>query len=265
MNVRCFYLILLFCLFACANSSRSLGSQQSGHGCQPIVDSAWVFIQTSEYAVNTRPTLNDRAANLRLDKWLQKLSFQEMQCLLDNESVSLKTLSFIYAIRLYNDSLMARYSSLLTDKTDVELLMADGSPGKKFKLGDLLSAMSRNIKKEEEDFAKAPAVEEAVSAFIRNYSMYPGTYKPVSFPYFSMASDNTGLRNFKVHHKYEIMNNNREMVTAVSAFVVDKDIRINVIAKDSTNYGLSYPPKLGYWLKEFGRKLTASDSLKLSL
>ena len=80
-----------------------------------------------------------------------------------------------------------------------------------------------------------------------------------------MGSDNEGLSNFKISHDYEIKNNEGKNVRVVSAFVFDKYLKLNVIEKDSSSYISSYPPKLDYWLKEFGRHLIKSDSLTLRL
>lgn len=234
-------------------------------GCQTIIDSANIFIQTSESAINTKPTIKDNVRNLRLDKWLQKLSFKEFRCLLDNESISLKAIGFIYAANFHGDSLLKNYPYLLTDTTVVQFFNANETTSPKMKLGELLSMMTQKIKEDKDNFARRPEIEETVSEFIKKYSTYPGTYKPNSFPDFSMGSDNEGLSDFKITHDYEIKNNDGKNVRVVSAFVFDKNLRLNVIEKDSSSYISSYPPKLDYWLKAFGRQLTKSDSLTLRL
>ena len=233
--------------------------------CRSILDSATILIQTSEWAVNTKPTIKDQEKNLRIDKWLQKQSFENLTCLLENDNVALKVLGFVYAANLHRDSLFNNYSYLLRDTTTVQLFMADGTSSPKIKLGELLSGMAQTIKEDKDNFAKRPEVEGIVSAFIRQYSTYPNSYKPIAFPYFSMGSDNKGVSGFNIRHDYEIKNNAGKIVRVVSAFVLDKNLKINVIEKDSTSYSYSYPPKLDYWLKEFGRKLNKNDSLLLKL
>lgn len=233
--------------------------------CQTIVDSAKAFLQTSEFAINVKPTMKDNETNLRLDKWLQNLSFAKLTCMLDNESVSLKALGFIYGANFHRDSLLKNYSYLLNDTTPVQLFMADGRTSPKIKFGEFLSTITQKIKEDGDNFAKRPEIEGVISKFIEEYSTYPSTYKPISFPYFSMSSDNEGALNYNVQHEYEIKNNKGKTERLVCAFVFDKNLRINVIEKDSSSYISSYPPKLEYWLKEFGRKLTKSDSLILRL
>jgi len=252
-------------IYLCITTSFVPTQNINNSGCQTIVDSANAFIQTSESAINTKPTINDNERNLRLDKWLQKLSFDDLKCLLDNENISIKVLGFTYAAISHADSLFTNYSHLLADTTTVQFFMANGRTSPKMKFGELLSAMTKGIKEDKDNLGQRPEIEELVSKFIIQYATYPSTYKPISFPYFSMRKDNKGLKGFKIHHDYEIKNNEGENVRVVSAFVLDKNLKINIIEKDSTTYSYSYPPKLGYWLKEFGRKLTNNDSIKLKL
>jgi hypothetical protein len=233
--------------------------------CQTIVDSAYAFIQTSESAINTRPTTKDNERNLRLEKWLKKLSFKDLRCLLDNKSISLKATGFIYAASSHADSVLKNYSSLLTDTTTVQFFMADGGASPKLKLGELLSMMMQKVNEDNDNFARRPEIEKTVSAFIKSYATYPSTYKPHSFPEFSMLSDNKGLSDFKISHDYEIKNNEGKNLRVLSVFVFDKNLRLTVIEKDSSSDVYSSPPQLDYWLKEFGRQLTTSDSSTLRL
>jgi hypothetical protein len=259
-------LALLFSFFVASfipmKHSKNLVSKDD---CQTTIDSANIFILTSESAIDIRPTINDNARNLRLDKWLQKLSFKSFMCLLESKSSSLKALGVVYAARSHMDSLLRFYSYLLSDTTTVQLFKADGSSSPKIKLGIILTKTIDGIKQDNANFAKQPEIENIVSNFIKQYSSYPQSYKPISFPYFSMGSDNKGLTDFKIYHDYKIRNNSRKIVKVTSAFILDKNLRINVIEKDSTRYSFSYPPKFDYWLKEFGRKLNKDDSVLLKL
>jgi len=259
------FLTIFITILLCTTTSFVPTQAYYNSDCQTIVDSANAFIQTSESAINTKPTIKDNERNFRLDKWLQKLSFKDFRCLLDNESIPLKAIGFIYAANFHGDSLLINYSYLLTDTTAVQFFTANGNTSPKMKLGELLSTMTQKIKEDKDNFARRPQIEETVSIFIKKYSSYPDTYKPHSFPDFSMGSDNEGLSEFKISHDYEIRNNEGKNVRVVSAFVFDKNLSLNVIEKDSSSYISSYPPKLDYWLKEFGRQLTKSDSLTLRL
>ncbi|HEX7845529.1 MAG TPA: hypothetical protein VF476_06960 [Chitinophagaceae bacterium] len=229
------------------------------------MDSAKLFVQTSEFAVNARPLLEDNTTQLRLDKWLRQLSFKSWTCLLESDNISFKAVAFTYAGRFHQDSLLRGYSYLLTDTTMVQLFTANGSSSPKIKLGELLSTIMGGIKEDQRNWAKEPEVKKTVSAFIKHYASHPGSYKPISFPLFSMGSDDRGLSGFKVRHEYEIKNNKGVIVKTISAFALDKNLNIHVIEKDSTSYTASYPPKLDYWLTNFGRRLNSNDSITLNL
>ena len=261
MKIFTLSIAIILCITTSFVSTQNINNDE----CQTIIDSTNVFIQTSESAINTKPTIQDNVRNLRLDKWLQKLSFKNLCCLLDSKSISLKATGFIYAANFYGDSLLKNYSNLLTDTTTVQFFRADGNASPKMKLGQLLSMMTEKVKANKDNFARRPEIEETISIFIKEYSTYPETYKPYSFLDFSMGSDNEGLSDFKISHDYEIKNNEGKSVRVISAFVFDKNLRLNVIEKDSSSYISSYPPKLDYWLKAFGRQLTKSDSLTLRL
>ena len=265
MKIFSTLLISLFCFTNSFISQKYSNSSFNNEDCQSIVDSANIYNLTSEEAINVIPTIKDNERKLRLDKWLQQLSFQSLTCLLESKNVSLKVLGFMYAALNHSDSLYKKYSYLLKDTTGVQFFTANGTSGPKIKLGELLSQLTQGIKEDNKNLAKEPEIKKMVSAFIKKYATFPKTYKPISFPYFSMGSDNEGLTGFNVRHEYEIKNNEAKMVRVVSAFAIDKNLRITVIEKDSTSYGSAYPPKLDYWFKEFGRKLNKKDSTALML
>jgi hypothetical protein len=261
MKFITFFIAILLCITTSFVSTQSNNS----YNCQTIVDSANALIHTSEKAINTKPTINNRQRSFRIDNWLQKLSFKEFRCLLDNESISIKAIGFMYAASFHGDSLLKNYQYLLTDTTTVQFFYASGNTGPKFKLGELLSMVVQKIKEDKDNHERRPEIEGTVSAFIKKYSTYPDSYRPHLFPCFSIGSGDQGINYFKVTHDYEIINNEGKNVRVVNAFVFDKNLRLNLIEKDSCFDISIYPPKLNYWLKEFGRQLSKSDSLTLGL
>lgn len=265
MKLQSIYLIFFCCVSASFVTTKHLNLLNTGDDCQTIIDSAKIFVQTSEFAINENPTIEDTERNLRLDKWLRMLSFKNLTCLLDNKNISIKATGFMYGVHFHKDSLLKNYSYLLGDTTSVQLFTTNESAALKMKFGELLSIMMQRIEDDNDNVAKRPEIEKIVSVFIRKYSTCPNTYKSISFPYFSIGTDNEGLTDFKIHHDYEIKNNEGINVRVVNVFVLDKNLRINIIEKDSTSYSYSYSQKLNYWLKEFGRNLNKDDSLTLKL
>jgi hypothetical protein len=252
-------------ILSCFPPAQQLDST-SRNDCRSIIDSAKMFVQTNEFAINIKPMINDEARNLRLDKWLQSLSFNELTCLLDNPDLSLKDVGFVYAMHRNSDSLMKNYSHLLTDTTSIRLFAANGEISKPISFGAYMTSSAEKIKRYIDNFNRRPAVENAVSAFIRKYAAYPDSYQPGLFPYYSMGSDNNRqLESFKVRHVYNIKNNSGKLQKNNDVFMFDKNLHLTLIARDSINMGLSYPPNLDYWLSTLGRKLNAADSLTLLL
>jgi hypothetical protein len=165
----------------------------------------------------------------------------------------------------YSDSLWGKYVAILNDTTAVQYQGADGLKATKMTIGVLLKGMYTQILKDKVNSGKRPVVEAKVASFIKSYSFYPDSYKPISFPYFSIGSDNNGLNHFSIRHTYEIKNKNEQTVTTTSQFVLALDLRINVIAQDSTSYISSFPPMLSSWIDSYGRTLNKLDSITLHL
>lgn len=132
------------CIFICLSctSSRPI----SGNKCLPIIDSAKIFILTDESALNVQPIIKDKERNLRLDKWLQSLPYQNLTCLLSDEDPALKLIGFQYAAVKAKDSLLKDYSFLLTDTTTVQVFYKNGKVGSKLKFGELLSMLLEKLK-----------------------------------------------------------------------------------------------------------------------
>ncbi|HEX6180504.1 MAG TPA: hypothetical protein VFZ47_04615 [Chitinophagaceae bacterium] len=258
------YLILL-CFLAATFISTKPTTNLFADNCKNIIDSAKMFVETSDFAVNHKPSKSDPEANLKIDKWLVNLSFKKLTCLLNSKDPSLKAVGFLYASQLYMDSVMKNYSHLLNDTTSVQLYFANGRTSPKMKLGEILTSMVKTFKKTNDQFDKRPEVENIVSNFIRQYATYPETYKPISFPNFRVGFDNEGPTGFNIRHEFELRNNDGKTEKVIYAFALTPKMRITVIEKDSTNYGMAIPSKLESWLKPFGRKLDGKDSTTLGL
>lgn len=259
----CVFLTITICISCRSHEEKRVIA--ADEKCQTIIDSARVFVRTNDYAINYHPTIIDDERNLKLDKWLLKLSFKEVKCLLDNNDFSLKAIGFMYAMNENYDSLMANYSFLMNDKTKVKVYDVSGKVIRELPFGEFVVGLLDLKIEEDKDFSKKEELESEIVNFIQKYAAYPKTYVPYSFPMFSMGYDGNRVPNYKIHHEYELKNTAGELVNLTSAFVFDKTLKINVIEKDSTKFIYSYPPKLTNWLHEFGRKLSKEDSLELNL
>lgn len=130
-----FFNAICLCFFISCKSIRDV----RGKKCSIIIDSAKAFIQTENFAINVRPTIQDKSRNARLDLFLQKQTFNSLSCLLNHEDVALKFVGFQYAAFAYKDNLLKNYSKLLTDTTTVQLFYSQGKVSEAMKLGEILS------------------------------------------------------------------------------------------------------------------------------
>lgn len=260
-----FFLILIpAILFSAFNQSHKTERHQPLN-CLEVLDSADVLVQTGEFAIHWKSNKLDKERNLSVSKWFEKRSFSELRCMLESPDKLHNVYGFIFAGMQYADSLKGKYDVLMDDTTSVQYQTPDGLADMKMTVGALLRSMYEQIKEDNRNSSKRPLVEEKVASFIKSYSLYPKTYKPITFPYFSMGSDNKGLTNFSVRHYYQIKNLKGQLVKITSEFVLDLSLNINVIAQDSTSYISSSPPKLSEWLEKYGRQLNQKDSTSLHL
>jgi hypothetical protein len=222
-------------------------------------------VQTGEFSIHWKPLKEDHARNLKVSKWFEQRSFSELKCMLESADKLHNLYGFIYAGMYHSDSLNGRYNALLSDTTSIQFQTSNGLLDSKMTVGEVLTRMYDQIIRDKQNLAKQPQVEQKVSSFIQSYSMYPSTYKSISFPYFSMGRDDKGLTNFSVRHLYQISNKAGKMVKVTSQFVLSPKLNINVIAQDSTSYIAAYPPMITDWLKEYGRQLSTADSVNLRL
>lgn len=259
-------IISIFFIYFITSYTPIKGINTMANNCQSILDSANIFAQTSEFAVNMKPSIQDSERNARINKWLQQLSFKQLSCLLKSTSLSLKAVGEIYAERTYSDSLLKNYPYLINDTTAIQLITADGNNVYKLTMGEfLLPMVIQRIKEDKDTLSLEPGIEYIISSFVKQYSTYPNSYKPISFSNFFVNMVDYNLNNINIRHTYMIVNNKGETLTVRSGFNIDNELNVNVIEKDSTSYIYSSPPMLKQWLIEFGKNLNKNDSLKLKL
>lgn len=261
--MRCYWFVAIafFSIIASCSSAKNVRNKT----CTAVIDSANFLIQTSVSSVNIMPTINDKERNSRLDKWFQQLSFKNLTCLLDNKSVALKAVGFIYGSVINRDSLLKQYSHLLADTTIVQIFNLDGRVGPRLEFGKYLTMFIEKINESESSLARIPSVESVVFNFITGYATYPASYKPISLSYYSSGSDDEGVETFSITHEYELKNNKGVISISKNSFFLEKELKIYSIDKGNDSPISSYQLSLEYWLKEFGRSLNRNDSLALRL
>jgi hypothetical protein len=233
--------------------------------CQQILDSADVMIQTGDLTIHWNQHKLNEKRNLIVSKWFEQRTFSEFKCLLENDNKLYNVYGFIYAAFRYTDSLKGRYMALFDDTTALQFQAAEGIVDAKMTIGMFLKKMFAQIIEDNQNWSKEPLVKEKVSSFIKDYALYPDTYKPIGFPFFSTGKDSKGLLDYSIRHEYQIKNKKNKLVQITSQFVLAPNLSINIIAQDSTAYISSFPPMLSEWLESYGRKLNHKDSANLFL
>lgn len=238
--------------------------QQRERGCGEMLDSADALAGSGSFSIRWEPRKPNEDRELRLSRWFEQRSFSELRCLLESPNKLYALYGYMYAGSRFPDSL-GRYAFLLSDTTSMQYYTPRGLVDMKTTVGNFLQKQQDQINKDHQDMNKRPEVEEKVQAFIKQYASQPGTYKPVSFPLFTLITGEYGSASFSIRHRYFIRDNKGRVAEVTSEFVLDPALTINVIEQDSTKYVSSYPPRLSQWLGRFGRPLNGSDSVALKL
>ena len=232
--------------------------------CKAILDSAKILVQTGEFSINWEPKTFDKERNNRIAIWFQTKSFSELKCLLDSDNKLYKFYAYTLAAMFHKDSLKNNYTNLFNDTSTVQYNTKKGLVDTKMTLGTMVKLMVGKIEEDNVNWNKRPEIETKISLFIKEYSTYPETYTSISFPDFSMSSDNDGLSGYNIRHQYEIKNNSGRIVKVTSAFVLGPKLNISVIEQDSSKYISAIPPKLSDWFAEYGREQNLNDSINLN-
>jgi hypothetical protein len=253
----CTVILLGSVMIACTTPKKT-----AQHNCQPVTDSARIFIKTNLYALNTRPSMPDMVRNQQLDKWLQNRNYGELACLLNNPDINLKFTGFAFATVLYADSLQKNYAALLQDTTPVQLMYEDGRSGNTSTLGNILTDISTKMREGMTNTRKVPAVDKIIPPFIQQYAAYPDSYKQDSYTGQFANEDTDRPSDYIVQHTYSLKNNKGITARVTSIFILNSQSVITAIKNEKGTYN-GDPNKFGSWFNEFGRTLNRRDSVAL--
>ncbi|ANE52157.1 hypothetical protein SY85_18320 [Flavisolibacter tropicus] len=232
--------------------------------CDAIMDSVSILIQAGGLVVEASEdttAMGKRYSGILF--WLQDRPFTELQCLLTSNNPLHRTYGFILCGQRYPDSI-TRHLDLLKDTSHILLYVNNKLIDPEVTVGQIIEMMYKKILQDKADQDRLPEVQNRVNAFICEYAAHPPSFKVLSFDKYSFGGvDKTEM--YSVRLTYLLKNNSGRLLRQTSEFVLDSNLRINVIEKDSTSYFNSYPPILDVWLNIFGRKLSAMDSAQLRL
>ena len=257
--MRLFFIVSI--VYMCQAMSCGPSRLSRNKYCSEILDSANAFIKTSKRGFVSNQSVYDKSRNMEIDLWLQKKSFKDLTCLLEHESYELKYVGFIYASFAYPDSLVKRYSYLLSDTTLVKFHSEDGITKNEKKFGTHLSSLLQMGRASQEESVKKQRVEEVIPQFIMQYSAFPDSYQPVTLSYYRSGSVNEGNLTYQIAHEYRIKDKRGGLSVQNNYFILDSGMEISGFKKNEHSFFTG----IGEWLEVFGRNLEKSDSLKLRL
>ena len=99
---------------------------------------------------------------------------------------------------------------------------------------------------------KKKDVISAVEKFISTHAMYPGSYQPHEFLYYTWVGEEDGLY-FEIQHKYSLKQTDGKEVEATEYFILDHRFQIMLIETTRSYTVKTDPPRLKEWMTKFGK------------
>jgi hypothetical protein len=116
-------------------------------------------------------------------------------------------------------------------------------------------------------------VEKKISEFILKFASNPKTYENISFQDYHVYStysesslektENSDV--YSVKHVFKIRNNQGELGTFSARFKIDANLKIMIIEDEESNTVSCTPPRLDWWIEQFGRKLNDTEKNELGI
>lgn len=110
--------------------------------------------------------------------------------------------------------------------------------------------------------------QKAVSAWIKDHALYPGSYKSISFDEYSESYNEIngvkkkGSECYSILHTHEILDKDSILKQFTGYFVVDNEFILNRVEEQKSNIsGTSFPPKTEIWINRFGRPANHQDTV----
>lgn len=261
------YFLLSLCLFVFTLSftSKKNKTKIKDDKCKAILDSAYILAKNGNITINWKLHKIDKGIEKRIVKWFEERTYSELSCLLESDNKLYQFYGYAFASMSQYKNLKEKYLDIYNDTTSLQLITEGELVDSKMTIGKILQGISEQKSKDNVNLKRKPEIEKKISSFIKKYSKYPQTYKPISFLSFSIGSQSDGSYTFNTRHKYEINNNKGLKEKIISAFVFDSALNIQAIEKDSSLIISAQPPKIEDWLKKYGRKITEKDRAILKL
>lgn len=202
---------------------------------------------------------------------IYRLDYLTIDSLFFAEEGIIKLYSFLILCDKYPDKVDEKYSTILENNNLTNIYSRDKFPYPTRPTKIIAQKIKNNSQNKSIEEKNKLAVELSVKEFILNYSKYPDTYQPLSFEDFqSVESYNITEKKQEpsahvIKHIYTIKDNQGNIVNSTLMFILNSQLRIEIIEEEIMDIFESNPPDIQGWLNMFGRKLTLEDEKKLGL
>lgn len=171
--------------------------------------------------------------------------------LLDKDKYS-KTYGFSILLIRYFDSLTKRDCSIFSDTAKLLIYTQDGNIDAGITVGQYCEMAYTSTIEKNKLVAKKKDVISAVEKFISTHALYPDSYQPHEFLYYTWGGEEDGLY-FEIQHEYTLKQTDGKKVEATDYFILDHRFQIMLIETTRSYTVIADPPRLGEWMNKFGK------------
>ncbi|MCC7452645.1 MAG: hypothetical protein IT222_00655, partial [Crocinitomix sp.] len=202
--------------------------------------------------------------------------FSELDSLFDHGSDLIQLYAFGGICITYPDSLNDKHLQILKKEGTVRIYEQgkDSFPTKPIiRIAGMMyqSVAQIKLEKEQQQF-----IQKMISEFILKYASNPNTYVNISFQDYHVYSAHEGAslekvkssEVYSVKHIFKIQNNDGSINEYQARFKIDSELKVMLIEEEKaeeSNTVSCYPPRLNWWLENFGRKLNKKEKKELGI
>lgn len=241
----------------------------------PIQDITETLSECNCMIMGMRGELNEKEAKLasRGQALIFGREFNELDSLYNHGNNIIQLYAFGGICMTYPDSLTESHLKILSKEGEISIYQQGTDEFPKMPISKVAGQMYKVVAKNEKEKETQLLVEKKIIEFIKEYSLYPDTYESIGFQDYHVYSTHNGSSLEKIEnseipsvkHLFKIKNKDGELAEYSARFKLDNELNIMLIEEEESNTVSCSPPRLEWWLENFGRELTEKDKSKLGL
>lgn len=206
----------------------------------------------------SNPPTEEETRYYKITGMLYALPFEETTKLMSDPNKLVQVYGFRLLTKLWFDSITTADLRILEDSTLLPIHTRYGVRDVGLTVGRYCKMVYLSTIEERERQNKETDVRLAVKQFILDNALYDDSYSPKEFLNYSVSS--IGSRNiYVIQHSYTLKNNKGKKVETTHYFILDSQIKVNMIEQTRSTTISSDPPRTEDWLALFGSKQEVSD------